>query len=205
MIQDWKQITKKSYDIYAKEYALFAKNGMGKWSTWIEEFISQFAKGAEILDLGCGAGRDALIFSEKELKVTGIDFSKELIKLSQDKVKSGNFRVMDFEDMQFQDASFDGVWAMASLLHLPKQRLFPVLRKIHAILKEGGLFFASFRLGEGERITEEKRGNASMRRFYVYYRQEKLQDMFEAAGFKDIKQELDTVETGEWVGIFVRK
>lgn len=209
-MNDWKQITKSNYDLHANEFASFSKIYRGKMQKWIGEFTQEFKKGAEILDVGCGAGRDAMYLSSKGLEVTGIDYSNKLIDIAKKKVPGVKFIVMDFEDLKFSTNSFDGVWANACLYHLPKKNLPKVLDSIHKILKEEGLFFIDLRAGEGEKFTNENRGNAMLRRYGSYYNPKEAEDMLHEAGFKSVAYELDSIEAGpkiivDWIAFFARK
>lgn len=203
--KNWKEITRNNYDKHVKEFASFTSAYRGKLEKWINYFSDKFPKGSSILDIGCGAGRDALYLAQKGLLVTGIDFSEKLIEIARNKVPSGKFLVMDFENLTFAENSFDGAWASASLVHIPRERLLKTLKKINTVLKKNGLFFSLFRVGEGERLTKEKRGDAMLERFYAYYKPEELENLLKKAGFKKIVPELDTIASGDWVGIFARK
>lgn len=202
---EWKEVTKKSYNDHAQEFASFAAGFRGRLRKWIDYFCNQLPKGASVLDVGCGAGRDATDITNKGFQVTGIDFSEKLIEIASKNVPRGNFSVMDFEKLDFPENNFDGVWASASLLHVPKKRLLATLEKINLVLKKGGLFFSLYRVGEGEKFTKEKRGNAILERFYTYYKPEEIRVLLERAGFREIESELDLIETGSWVGFFARK
>jgi ubiquinone/menaquinone biosynthesis C-methylase UbiE len=71
--------------------------------------------------------------------VTCIDLSNEMVNLCQE--KGLNAHVMDFYDLQFPDQSFDAVFALNCLLHVPKANLESVLKEVHRVLRDGGLFF----------------------------------------------------------------
>lgn len=202
---NWKEITRNSYDQHADQFASFASTYRGKMQRWTEDFSRQFPKNSSILDVGCGAGRDALYLTEKGLLVTGIDFSKKLIEIVKKKVPNGKFFVMDFENLSLPQNSFEGAWANASLYHLPRTNLLKVFEQIREILKERGLFLSTYRVGEGERFTKEKRGDAILERFAVYYQPEEIKEMLTKAGFKDIEFELDHIETGDWMRFLARK
>ena len=107
--KNWKETTRNSYNEHAEQFATFANTYRGKMQKWIEEFSQKFPKNSSILDVGCGAGRDALFFTGKRLLITGIDFSEELVKIVKNKVPAGKFFVMDFENISFPQNSFDGV------------------------------------------------------------------------------------------------
>lgn len=118
---------------------------------------------AHILDLGCGSGRDAKAFLEAGYQVTAMDGSEGCCKLAGDYIGQPVL-CQTFEELDF-DQSFDGVWACASLLHLPYTELSGVFERIARALRPGGYLYASFKYGdfEGERngryftdLTEER-------------------------------------------------
>ena len=83
------------------------------------EFLNLLEEGDTILDLGCGSGRDSLIFYELGYDVTAMDASEEMCKLAE--IHTGlEVLHMTFEEMDF-DSVFDGIWACASLLHVPEK------------------------------------------------------------------------------------
>lgn len=117
-------------------------------------FLSYLKDNSYILDLGCGIGRDSKYFIEKGHKVKSIDGSckmcsiaKELLNIEVDQI---NFLDMNYENL------FDGVFACASLLHLSNEDLIIVLKKISTSLKQDGIFYICFKLGEENRIDSGK-------------------------------------------------
>ena len=108
-------------------------------------FLTYLPSDAYILDFGCGAGRDTKYFLEKGYQVEAVDGSEELCKLASDytgiKVKH-----IYFEELH-QKSVYDGVWACASILHLPIANLRTVLIQIAAALKENGILYTSFKYG----------------------------------------------------------
>lgn len=202
---DYKTVTRQSYEDSAKEFASFAKTFRGKLESWIEEFSKQIKKGEQVLDVGSGSGRDAKYFVKHNLSVTGVDISPALVEIAKSKVPEGAFFVMDFENLAMPSEGFAGVWANASLLHLPKENLPPVLKRLHQVLVPEGVFFSTWRVGNAEKFTNEKRGKASLKRFYAYYQPEDIVALLEKAGFKDVEFDLDEIETGKWVLVTARK
>ena len=158
-----------------------------------------------ILDVGCGAGRDAKFFLDCGLQVIGIDLSEKLIEIAKKNISNARFYVMDFERLVFPKEKFDGVWASASLVHLPKERLQHVIGEIHQILRKDGLFFSSFRVGAGERFTEERRGKAILKRFYSYYKPEEVRQALMKAEFTIQDEEPDSINSGDWIFFLARK
>ena len=141
--------TIKYYNKHAKSFIQTTKSV--DFTDIQNKFLSYLPPEASILDFGCGSGRDTKYFLEQNYKVTAIDGSeaicKEVSKYTGIKVKQ-----MLFEEFDDQD-SYDGIWACASILHLPKKDLLSVFYKMNKALKENGIIYASFKYGtfEGER------------------------------------------------------
>ena len=142
----------KTLDYYSKNAASFAADTFSvDFAATRDRFLAGLAPGASILDLGCGAGRDTKAFLERGFLVTAADGSPELCALAS--VYTGiPVRRMLFSELIEQDA-YDGVWACASLLHVPSAELPDIFRHVITALKPGGLFYTSFKYGtfEGER------------------------------------------------------
>lgn len=113
-----------------------------------KRFLNYLPDSAHILDLGCGSGRDAKAFLEQGYTVTAVDGSAECCKLASDYIGQ-EVIYKTFEEMDF-DQAFDGVWACASLLHVPYGELTGIFEKIAQALKPGGFLYASFKYGEFE-------------------------------------------------------
>lgn len=118
------------------------------------KFLKYIAPGGKILDAGCGSGRDSLYFIKHGYKVVSIDASEEMVRLSS-KLTGQQTLLMKFEDVDFKD-EFDGIWACASLLHVPKAKIKSVMTKLVQALKENGVFYGSFKYGEGEEFRGER-------------------------------------------------
>ena len=107
--------------------------------------------GAKIIDIGCGSGRDAKHFMEAGYTVTAIDGSRELCRQAEE-LLGVPVLCMLFDEIDY-DAEFDAGWACSSLLHVPKAELPDVMRRICRALKPGGVFYASFKYGDSERVS----------------------------------------------------
>lgn len=118
-------------------------------------FEKYLASGAAVLDAGCGSGRDSLHFIKVGYAVTAIDASQEMCafasQLLQQEVRQLRFQELDYE------ACFDGIWACASLLHVPERQQPEVFRRLMRALVPGGVLYASWKYGETER-TEASSG-----------------------------------------------
>ena len=143
------QVQTTTLDYYEKNGDLFAQDVDNvNFSQMQLRFISKLPKQAKILDLGCGSGRDALAFLNAGFDVKAIDGSKKMCEIAQSKtgLSIRNIRFGQLDDQN----KYDGVWACASLLHLPKNELPKVFSKIIEALKEEGIFYSSFKYGSFE-------------------------------------------------------
>lgn len=109
---------------------------------------------ASILDLGCGSGRDSLYFLKQGYNVIAIDGSENMCVLAS-KYVGIPVRQLKIENMDYNE-SFDAIWANASLLHIEQIKILSVLRKCIKALKNEGIFYASWKYGEGERWDENR-------------------------------------------------
>jgi SAM-dependent methyltransferase len=126
-------------------------------------FLKYLPLGAAILDLGCGSGRDSKYFLDIGYSVTAADGSLELCKFASAFIGQ-NVDLITFDELDYYQM-FDGIWACASLLHVPFVQLSAIFEKISRALRPGGYLYVSFKYGsfEGERngryftdLTEER-------------------------------------------------
>ena len=117
-------------------------------------FLGYLKPGAAVLDAGCGSGRDAKVFKDLGFNVTAMEAAPSLAALAQAHIGSP-VEVKTFDQITWRDR-FDGVWACASLLHVPAEDLPVVLGKLHDALVPGGILWASFKLGTEERIDGDR-------------------------------------------------
>ena len=103
----------------------------------------------QLLDFGCGPGRDLKTFTDLGHQVIGLEGSAPLAAMAREysgcTVLEQNFLALDLPRAQF-----DGVFANAALFHVPRQELPRVLRQLHATLKPGGVLFSSNPRGAGQ-------------------------------------------------------
>lgn len=116
-----------------------------------ERFLAKLSAGACILDFGCGSGRDTKYFLDKGYLVEAVDGSAELCRRASE-YAGIQVKQMLFEELDAAE-KYDGIWACASILHLEKEALKDVLKKMTAALKTDGVIYTSFKWGDfaGER------------------------------------------------------
>ncbi len=114
-----------------------------------DAFLPHLPENAHILDAGCGSGRDSREFLARGYRVTAFDASEKLAALAT-KAISHPVTVRTFDQVHEYQV-YDGIWASASLLHLPHQQIPHALARLWQALKPGGLLYLSFKRGEGQR------------------------------------------------------
>ncbi|MBS0337905.1 MAG: class I SAM-dependent methyltransferase [Proteobacteria bacterium] len=102
-----------------------------------------------ILDFGCGPGRDLAAFTRMGHVAVGLDGSATFAAMAREHSGCEVWR-QDFLQLDLPAGRFDGVYANASLFHVPTQELPRVLGALHATLKPGGVLFSSNPRGANE-------------------------------------------------------
>jgi ubiquinone/menaquinone biosynthesis C-methylase UbiE len=154
-MQNHNDVTKAAYQATAQQ---FAENVSELAPTnSIERFAQMLPPNAKMIDIGSGSGRDAKLFSELGVKVTGIDFSPNMIEIAKAHAPQATFQLMEIEKINFPALSFDGAWAACSLVHISKENLPAVLANIYQILKTNGYFYLSIKKGTQEGLETDNR------------------------------------------------
>lgn len=141
----------------------------------IADFFLQNLKGKKILDIGCGPGRDAKYFSEHGLEVTGIDLTTNFLKIAFQNVPNAKFLQMDMRALDFPENSFDGIWACASFLHVPKKDAKNTLFGFRKILNPAGLMYISVKAGTDEKLIQKEEYNGRTK-FFAFYSEDELKN-----------------------------
>lgn len=120
-----------------------------------EAFTQHLSNGARVLDAGCGSGRDAKAFHEMGYLVDAFDASSAMVELARQHTGLP-VQLMTFSEIDGK-AQYDGIWCCASLLHVPSSELLAVMQRLADALKPGGVWYVSFKYGNGERVQGERR------------------------------------------------
>ncbi len=144
-------------------------------------FAKTLAKGSRVLEVGCAGGRDAQYFVKEGLRVTGIDTSTTLLALAKKRVPKGRFIFMDVRKLAFPPKSFDAVWANAVLLHLQRQDVPPVLRRLQKVLVPGGCLHVRVKVGRGSGWVTDTL--SKLPRFFTYFTKKEMESLLRHAGF----------------------
>lgn len=124
-------------------------------SNVLDAFVKRIPADGNILDLGCGSGRDSRIFLEMGFSVTALDGSPELCQIASEYIGLP-VRCLLFQELDY-DHAFDGIWACSSLHHLPRNQLLETLPKVIKALKPDGILYTCFKYGESDYDDEKGR------------------------------------------------
>ena len=134
--------------------------------------------GARVLEIGSGSGRDALLLEERGLSVQRSDISQGFVDLMGD---AGHPALLLDPLEDDLGGPWDGVFASASLLHLRRADLPPVLRRLRGCVRVGGLLLLDLKEGDGEGWSTH--GNIPVPRHFTYWREEGLRSVLSSSGW----------------------
>ena len=194
-----KNITLKYYSKKAEEFANDTQDV--KFTELQEEFLKHLNPDAKILDLGCGSGRDSKYFIDKGYSVVALDGCKELCEIATHHIGQ-NVIHSTFEDFETEE-TFDGIWACASLLHLPIEKLPIIIEKFANNLNKNGCFYLSFKYGD---FSGLKNG-----RYFTYLTEETFKQII--ANIENLKitslsitgDVRESRENEKWLNVFLMK
>ena len=117
-----------------------------------DRFLQHVPTGGRLLDAGSGSGRDAAWFKSLHYQVEAFDASPAMVQATRDYADVPT-KLMRFEDFAWSH-KLDGIWACASLLHVPRAALPEVLTRLLDHLQPEGVLYCSFKRGMEERLVE---------------------------------------------------
>ena len=202
MTQDPIEKTIATYDRIAAEYAQ-------RWQdrSMMEQEAAQFAAlagaGGRVLDVGCGAGFDTAVLARHNLRAVGMDLSWGMMQAGRRRGVAVDFVQADMRALPFA-AGWDGLWASASLLHVPRLQVTAVLANLAALLKPGGAFYLSVKLGDDEAWTADKFGQRHSR-FFTYWQPEALDALLTATGLHIIDGSVRQGSLDTWISRLATK
>ncbi|MCW8915658.1 MAG: class I SAM-dependent methyltransferase [Magnetovibrio sp.] len=178
---DLNHVTKRTLSHYNATAQSFKE---GTWDHDVTQNYTALIEALEgdgphrVLDLGCGPGRDLVYFTSQGIEAVGLDGTEEFVKMARAETGCEVLH-QNFLSLNLKDEHFDGVFANASLFHVPIQELPRVLGELYAALKPGGVLFSSNPRGQNE---EGYNGE----RFGAYHDYETWSDFCTTAGFTEV-------------------
>lgn len=137
--------------------------------------VDELFPGTRLLDVGCGPARDVETFADRGYDVTGFDLTLAFLREARGTVDAPFVRG-DMRALPFRDAAFDGIWARASLLHVPREDVPGTLSEFHRVLDAPGALVATLKRGD-------ESGHAEDDRYFERYQPPEIRTLLADAGF----------------------
>jgi len=183
---DYKHI-EATYDEGSQDYGDYLKNPHEFIEPDRQQFLARLPAGSSILDCGCGPGMDTERFSHLGYNVTAIDLSDRFVNLVRLRVPSASVEKMDMRQLSFPKASFDGVWASFSLLHIRASELEKTLSNFKSVLRGDGLFFAALHRGPATKWVKTTISGMERDTYVQEWLQSDIEARVRGAGFEIIE------------------
>ncbi|MCC3859823.1 class I SAM-dependent methyltransferase [Pseudemcibacter aquimaris] len=178
IIKEIEDITFKDYGGKAETFWERTKDHdvTQNYAAFLEPFGDR--KGLDILDFGCGPGRDVMYFKSLGHNPIGLDGTLEFCEMARE-MTGCTVLHQSFNDLDLQENSLDGVFANASMFHVPSVNLHKVLTDLNKALRDGGILFTSNPRGDEE-------GWSSPARYGNFMQYDKSEEYLNNAGFEVI-------------------
>ncbi len=176
-----------AYDSIAKHW--HNEHQSDDW--WIGDtdiFLSMLRPSPLVLDIGCGTGTKAIYLALRGASVHGIDISQEMLAIARQVAQHEHFTQMDMRNVDVLPGhAYDGVFAQASLLHLPHDEITSTLHALRRRLVPNGILYVAVKAQQPgqprEEIVCESYESLEYQRFFSYYTEENLTEYLTEAGF----------------------
>jgi SAM-dependent methyltransferase len=161
---------------------------------WAAELAGRLRDGADVLELGCGAGIPDTRELARRFRVTGVDISREQIRRARKNVPEAQFVQADFTALELEPGSLDAVAAFYSFNHVPRDLLDGLFARIHGWLRPGGLFLTALGTGDTPGWVGDWLGAET---YFSSYPPETNRRLLAEAGFDLLRDEVVTIREPE--------
>jgi SAM-dependent methyltransferase len=191
----------QSYDRDAAGYAArLAKVDVSIYRDWLIEELG--AAGRQVIDVGCGGGRDTAAFHQAGFGVLGVDLSKAMLAEARAALPSLRLVLGDARGLPVRSGGAAAVWSMASLVHLDVGGTAAALREFARVTGPGGLIFVAVPWGQASEWRYDHLGG---RRWFQYHEFEGFCALVAGAGFELLRAEAAPgIASGRWISVLAR-
>jgi SAM-dependent methyltransferase len=182
-LTDPKRIVADGYDVAAERYLAWSgERPSGPRLRYLSKALELVPPGADVLELGCGAGIPMTAALADGRRVTGVDISANQAALARRNVPAATFVQADMTALDFPPATFDAVLAFYSLTHVPRDEHGPLLARVVRWLRPGGLFIASMGVEDDPGDVEHDWLGVDM--YFSHFGAKKNRRLVEQAGLR---------------------
>jgi cyclopropane fatty-acyl-phospholipid synthase-like methyltransferase len=185
------EIVRRGYDAIAETYLEWSEAGGSRGrDAYTALFLQAVPAEAPVLELGCGAGIPVTRALAERYRVTAVDVSARQLQLARGNVPDARFHRADMSTVVFDPESFDGVIAIHSVTHVPRDRHAELFGRIREWLRPSGLFVACLGVGDDPGSIEEDWLGTPM--YFSHFGQDENRRLLERAGFAVERDEVVT-------------
>lgn len=199
--------TVAAYDGAAADYAAGTTEIGESLRSVMDRFLALVGPGCHVLEIGSGGGRDALALEAGRARVRRTDITPAFVELLRGSGHEADVLdplVDDLRDPAEPDRPYDAVWASACLLHVAREDLPAVLRRLAEVTRRGGVLHVSLKEGDGEAWSTH--GRVAAPRLFVYWREEPLRAALGQAGWKVVEVgHADGLRGEVWLDVLARR
>lgn len=190
---DYIEIEKEMTKTYNAIAVKYEKEAQEDWKDkkYVDMFLNQFNSNAKILDIACGTGELLKYYTDKGFVANGIDISKEMVNISKRKAPDANAIEKSLYDIDKLEERFDGISATFIFVHIPKEKINDVIKKIKGRLNQNGIFFMLFTTSLQEGMQEEPLDNR-YKYYVVNYSKEEIENVLTDNGFEILESVEET-------------
>ncbi|HTQ14712.1 MAG TPA: class I SAM-dependent methyltransferase [Rhizomicrobium sp.] len=176
-----KQIVRDAYDRIGGRYLEWSLHSRVR-QRQLEALLGLLSPGAEVLELGCGAGAPVTVALAARGPVTAVDISPAQTALAATNAPGANVVCADIAALTFAEGAFDAVCSFYALTHIPRDTHAALFRRIARWLRPGGLFFAT--LGALDHPDGETGDWLGAPNFFSHFDAETNVRLLERSGFR---------------------
>jgi SAM-dependent methyltransferase len=196
--------TTDAYERSAKECLARWRKRTHRRPPLLRKWLKGLSAESRILDLGCGGGQDAGDLGQRGYRVVGVDRTSALLSAGRRRYPSLPLVRADLRDLPFQAMSFDGLWAAASLMHVPKPEARRILTDLCRLIRPGGLFAATVTYGTKSRLVTD---GWVPGRYFARWKKDELARAVRRAGWTILELNVVTnrERKGRWINVIAKR
>jgi ubiquinone/menaquinone biosynthesis C-methylase UbiE len=194
IVSDPVRTTRATYDRVATDFLANTRD-RSHGARQLDGFASRLEPGATVLDLGAGPGCDSAELRARRLRPVGVDLSMGMLRAGSRELPGPRVQG-DLRALPFADASADGIWANACLLHLVPDDLVLAVREISRVSRPGAVVHLSVKKGKGAGWETERYGRP---RWFQYWSAAALDSVLTGAGWSILDSLEQATRRDEWL------
>ncbi len=200
----------KTYDRIAEDW--YKDHQSDDWRiAGTKEFLFRLPKEGHVLDVGCESGIKSHYMLKRRFRVTGIDISSGLLEIARRESPEGDFHQLSMTELDALTQTYDGVFAQASLLHIPRKDASGVVKAMaRCANNRGSVYLAVKEAREGkpeEEVAAENDYGYEYERFFSYFTMAELETFMTEAGLQVVWDSRNPSPSGKtvWLQIIGQK